>query len=1374
MLIEAGTLDNEQDLEIPILRVDGQQITIPNFLGWLPTETTIPAGTEINVDLFPDQESIVQLHGYPTPPRTGRVQITVPEGFLGIDTELVLDGSNNLITQDGLTYIFTDFRNAMVAGQGADLIAASPNALTLRSGPGLEFQTFSTKDNVYLNLPLNTADPRISSTGGVTANDISSVSVLKLPASTVGVSNFGDTTAAPAPAEIQLYTLPSRQLPEITNGTERVAATPPGTTSRWICINKQSLPEGTPFKNWGIVESFERKAVNIAPSNNFRLFTSAVGTSEYDRIWDLAVPQVDQKDPQLATGGDWVDIPQGAFSSVFASTVHRLFGKDQVFGRTFETSSSHMTGPISSFSTSSVGNLVNHKMYEFIVSQTLYNNSQARLEFHGYNWGDQFKINIIRPFGRVAFANDATIQIKPGNSYKLQSDLKFRYLDDQISINRPMKIGRYRGEKRLTRDLYVYNTAKDIISSDTFTIPSTESFSFTADRVGSFLLQTLPDGKVLSIRVNILLSPAEQQYLRNGNLGNGTFDIPADVTLLGMSDISLEYAGIANDAIFVRIPPDLVSTVEAAIAAHTRGSPLFNKPINFVRASEPEPPALIIKSITEVSAEERINLEFERITHEETLETLNDVLDTAQQIFIPRGSSFLGIEGIQIFDIVDIDKQTDDRNTIIAVSTIGYASTSLARTQAPFATGRFVIGNFSIGGPGVISDIDDTTAAALRQNGQYSYKLLWSYTDANGNKIIGAPSESLYVTRKEAQRPVDLDLIITVPDEILNSININDYTFEVFRSSKSANASTIPRQDEGLIHTGTVEYDEETREPFKRMVIIDRNPELARGRTLYTSPLQEGVENTNSRPPIAEDLAPYKEHLFYANTIHPSSQIITLKGTGPTSLQPTEDVRSKGPERGEWIAINPRNISDVEAESDTVFFFASNRFEGRDIVDEGKPSGDPRTTKNFFRISDNESVALSIAETARSLVRVINLHEELGIEAIYVSSENDFPGRIALRHKSPSTEPFTIRSNAGFVASNPNVDDTWAPSLRRPTSSDLNIKQNALFFSKYREPEAVPLLNFIEIGSKDEPILRIIPLRESLFVFKPDGVYRITGDNPRNLTVEPFDLTITLLAPESAVAISNNIYCLTNQGIVSINDNGLKIESRPIENIIQKILLSPHVDKCFAVAYESDRKYILNLPNADGSIEEQYVLNIITQGWTRWTIAALSGTILNDKLILADIGRIKEERKTGTQSDYQDEVDQPINTNIEWTTIHADAPDKTKQFAEARVFFSEAPRNRENLVQLGFNTEKSTIPEFVPLYIPPHHTTIGFGLGAYGVQPYGSPITKEEAISRTYVPRNKQKAALMHLRLTHTSLKDSMSLTGVSVSMRDISTRTDK
>ena len=251
------------------------------------------------------------------------------------------------------------------------------------------------------------------------------------------------------------------------------------------------------------------------------------------------------------------------------------------------------------------------------------------------------------------------------------------------------------------------------------------------------------------------------------------------------------------------------------------------------------------------------------------------------------------------------------------------------------------------------------------------------------------------------------------------------------------------------------------------------------------------------------------------------------------------------------------------------------------------------------------------------------------------------------------------------------------------------------------------------------------------------------------------------------------IFCLTNQGIVSITDNSLRIESRPIEDTIQKIINSPNVAKCFAVSYESDRKYILNLPNNRDEIEEQYVLNIITKGWTRWTLAATSGTVWEDRLLIGNQAILRQERKTGTESDYQDEFDEPIKTRVEWTTIHANTPDKTKHFPEIRVMFKQAPVDEDRRPYATFTTDQSIEEERVPLHFV-HVDPPGFGAEPWGQHPYGSPRPKVEAVSRTYVPRHKQKAALLHIGVDHESLKDKMELTGLAVSVRDLSKRTDR
>ena len=510
--------------------------------------------------------------------------------------------------------------------------------------------------------------------------------------------------------------------------------------------------------------------------------------------------------------------------------------------------------------------------------------------------------------------------------------------------------------------------------------------------------------------------------------------------------------------------------------------------------------------------------------------------------------------------------------------------------------------------------------------------------------------------------------------------------------------------------------------------------------------------------------------MFYANTINPTLMNLELKGTGPTSLQATEVVRDKS-RGGEWIAINPRQVNNILDDPNTLYFYASNLHEGINIPDAGASD----VKRNFFKISDSESPSIAIKETVESLIRVINLREDLGIDAIYTATENDNPGKFALVRREPGREAFTVISNAGVEAGEKeDIDDTWSPGLRTLRHSELEESKDALYYSKFREPEAVPLLNSLSIGARKEPILRIIPLRESLFVFKTDGVYRLTGDNPASLTIEPFDLTIKLLAPESAVALSNSIYCLTNQGVVSINDNGLKIESRSIEDVIQRILRSPNASRAYAVAYESDRKYILYLPDVDGNIEEQYVLNIITYGWVRWLIKADRGVVWNNNLYISSGGFVNVERKNGKRTDYRDPQGEGIPVNLEWTTLHGGAPDKTKHYSEARVLFREAPAVESSRPNLVFQSELSRDPQEIPLHINAPKAQGSFSISPFSTTPFGSIVTQFEAQGRTYVPRNKQKSSLLQMGFNHNAAKDKVEISGISVTARLISGRTDR
>lgn len=316
------------------------------------------------------------------------------------------------------------------------------------------------------------------------------------------------------------------------------------------------------------------------------------------------------------------------------------------------------------------------------------------------------------------------------------------------------------------------------------------------------------------------------------------------------------------------------------------------------------------------------------------------------------------------------------------------------------------------------------------------------------------------------------------------------------------------------------------------------------------------------------------------------------------------------------------------------------------------------TATNKVLLSNAATPSLQIDESARSLVKVINADTQGSVYAYYVSGPNDLPGQILLEVRDIGTASFNITADSGATG------EKFNPSLPPATGAASveglpETKPNRIYFSKTQQPEAVPLLNFIDVGPEDKAISRILALRESLFILKQDGVYRLTGFSG-SFSVDAFDKSTQIIAPDSAVVLNNQIYCLTNQGVAAISDTGISIISRPIENIIDLITSSNYDFEytSFGTSYETDRAYLLAIVSNTADTVATQILryNTFTQAWTRWAISKTCAHVLkyDDKLYFgpADENFVERERKFFKRTDYADRqfeisiVQNGVNNNI--------------------------------------------------------------------------------------------------------------------------------
>jgi hypothetical protein len=559
-------------------------------------------------------------------------------------------------------------------------------------------------------------------------------------------------------------------------------------------------------------------------------------------------------------------------------------------------------------------------------------------------------------------------------------------------------------------------------------------------------------------------------------------------------------------------------------------------------------------------------------------------------------------------------KSVEAKNNLYFTTAEGIKKIS-AKTPSDFTLPNIVEDS---GGPKAIAGILQLNPLAgfLPLNNSSSYRILWTVIDRNNNLIFGSPSASMTITNTSIATDCSVDLSFQIPYNVtLNTIayvnstlfplvgdpskiyldttnnasyrwdgaayeqynKVTEYKYRVYRSEIAVGTPSdeLYQVYEGTptaadLENGYIDYTDSLAESLR-----------IGGVPLYTNQYGgEGILKSNEPPPAAKDIALFKGHMFYANTRTRHSATFTILD----------------------LSTFTAGVSDLIISANTYIFDTT-----EDIV-----------TKKVL-ISTNPNPQLAIEETARSLVTVINGDPNEIISAYYLSVFGETQGKILLQRK-------TVVDNAFYLGTTDNaIITSFTPELGTPLNiltkftSSAETNGNRLYYSKYQEVEAVPILNYIDIGSTEQDILRIIPLRESLFILKADGVFRLAGDPGSNPTwdVGAFDTTSIIKAPDTAVTLSNQCYYFSNQGIVRLNESSLEPISRPIENkLLPFITTNANLAQAsFAVPYESDRSLLVwtVLTKTDTFATVCYRYNTLTNTWTEWKIPKLCGILKREK-----------------------------------------------------------------------------------------------------------------------------------------------------------------
>ena len=708
--------------------------------------------------------------------------------------------------------------------------------------------------------------------------------------------------------------------------------------------------------------------------------------------------------------------------------------------------------------------------------------------------------------------------------------------------------------------------------------------------------------------------------------------------------------------------------------------------------------------------------------------------------------------------------------------------------------------------PGLSGTAAPTGATGfLPNNTNVAYRVVFGYRDYNQQLILGAPSSRIVLANSSG---TSANAVVTfqIPKEI--QLSPTNYFFQLYRGNASPDLATEPDDEMALVY-------EDVCAGTATMTITDITPDTLKGASLYTNQGQDGILQSNYRPPWCMDVCTFKQYAFYANTRNLQNAALTLVSAGAS------------------------NGADALVPTDTVTFTESQV--GGASFTLTAVSGANNTALGQFQVSNTGNPGLDIQVTASNLALVANAYAtNTFLTAYYTSGANELPGKLRFDRLSLTENAFSITVNRTAP---------WEQPF--PITSVNDARPNRIYFSKFNQPEAVPLVNYMEIGSANAVIRRIVPLRDGVMVLKDDGIFRISNAAPP-FNIQPIDFNVRILADNTAAELDNKVYFLSDQGVIALSDSDAQIMSFVLDKTIienTSPTLFPNLKAvAWGLAYQSDRKYVLFMPatSADTQSQQQYVYNHLTEVWTRWTLGASCGMVFkkDGKMYLGSVAGsapgaadsyVYQERKTFTNNDYADNqyttptvtvgatntivittpglpagillvpgmtvtqnnssaiarivssttvgasttlvldrvqswtagpvvIYTPVYSEVETIQIDCENPGMNKQFSEMVYMFTEQGFSKL-VARISSNTAGIPIEDIL---IPTQRG--GWGIDPWGTTPWGGSPSGQGKIRR-YVPQKVQRAGWMYVNITNAEAFTSFGWSGIEIFFKNMSSR---
>ena len=166
-----------------------------------------------------------------------------------------------------------------------------------------------------------------------------------------------------------------------------------------------------------------------------------------------------------------------------------------------------------------------------------------------------------------------------------------------------------------------------------------------------------------------------------------------------------------------------------------------------------------------------------------------------------------------------------------------------------------------------------------------------------------------------------------------------------------------------------------------------------------------------------------------------------------------------------------------------------------------------------------------------------------------------------------------------------------------------------LYFSKRFLPESFPAINFIEIGTANDPLEALVPIAGLLGVFTRDTKYRVSGNATTGFTHYEAISRRGTRATKSVVPSDRGVIFVANDGVYTTNLIGPdtkisgKIESLFTGDVVsdEQPINQEAMDQVAAAYYKN--KYYFVYPSGDNTTPDRMAIYAFdTEEWAIWDI----------------------------------------------------------------------------------------------------------------------------------------------------------------------------